>query len=305
MLFASCKPLHRAENIKALYDAWDEDKAFVQMDQWRRHPEIASGRHRVLVADECPAESPGKVVLVGHGYAGCKLGGLDQPHPYLKKKDTDLLDYVIAASEEMVSLTAKMFGMDESRVLPLGKPRTDIYFADPKPDYFEGQRVYFYAPTYRTKEETPLPKIEWEQFNGNLTDDEILIVKPHMMNGKQLRRDYRRILEIPSSEPSTPYLLEADVLITDYSSIMFDAHLLNIPVVLFEKNPGYLDTRGMYLNYPYDYASRYCTDEASLLKTIRKADKPHELDIAARNRVVSACDGHSTERIIKFLKGLR
>ena len=302
MLFASCKPLRRAENIKALYDAWDGEKTFVQMSPWRRHPEIASGNHSVLVTDECPAESPGQVVMVGHGFVGCKLGGLDQPHPYITKEDSKLLTYVICGSEESIPLTAKMFGVNESQVLPLGKPRTDIYFTNPKTKYFDYKRVYLYAPTYRAREETPLPKINWYAIDGNLTDNEVLIVKPHMMDGKQLKREYLHIIEVPSSEPSAQYLLEADVLITDYSSIMVDALLLNTPVVLFEMAKGYLDTRGMYYKYPDEYSSRYCTDELNLIRTIRKANVLQSADIVFRDRVACACDGHSTERIIELLE---
>jgi hypothetical protein len=40
VLFAGTKPLNRAENLNAVYDAYDGDKVFVQVDPWRHHPEI-------------------------------------------------------------------------------------------------------------------------------------------------------------------------------------------------------------------------------------------------------------------------
>lgn len=105
-----------------------------------------------------------------------------------------------------------------------------------------------------------------------------------------------------AAESSAPYLIDCDVLITDYSTICFDGHMLSKPVVLFEKIRGYARRRGMYFDYPYGYASRYVTDENSLVKMCREANEPQEIDLQVKQRACGACDGHSTERVVELIK---
>ena len=307
VLFTSYKPLVRAENIKAVYDAYSGEKEFVQLNPWVNNPELTAKRFTVMVADEFVSSSPGKAVMIGHAVSGGKTFGLHQPHPYYSRNNARYLDYVVTTSEAMVELTAGQCGVDKSQVLPLGLPRSDAYFGAKKGDgntFLAKERAYLFAPTYRAKEETPLQAIDWQYIDDHLTDGEILVVKPHMMTKHLLTGNYRHIVEVSSKEPSTPYLIDCDVLVTDYSSIMMDAHILGRPVVLFEKQAGYLETRGMYLEYPGGYASRYCTSESEMVHLMQTADKPGKEDIRCREVTASACDGHSTERVVNLIKGL-
>ena len=307
VLFTSGKSLERAENIKAVYDAYDGEKAFIQVNPWKHNPELTSERFSLIVTDEFISVSPGKAIMIGHGISGGKTFGLDQPHPYHNRRNASLLTYVITTSEAMIDITARQSGVDPSRVLPLGMPRTDAYFGVKKGDgntFLAGKRSYLYAPTYRGREETSMAFIDWEWIDSQLTDDELLVVKPHMMTKHLLNGEYKHIVEVSSDLPSKPYLIDCDVLITDYSSILMDAHILEKPVVLFEKQEGYLATRGMYLEYPKGYASRYCTNEMNLVNLIKNADAPGEEDIRCRQITAAACDGHSTERVVKLIKEL-
>lgn len=305
VLFASTKPLERAENMKALFDAYDGDKVHVKVDPWRRHSEIRSGKYDVMVIDEFPTESPGKVIFLGHGMAGGKTGGLDMPMPYHSKNAAELITYAITTSEAAISEAAGMCGVDESKVLPYGMPRTDAYIGKKKGDggtVLARKRSYLYAPTYRSDSDPQLPTVDWEWLDEKLLDDELLVVKAHMMSDRILNRAHRHIFEVSHDEPSAPYLYDCDVLITDYSTIMFDAYLLGKPVVLFEKEKGYTETRGMYLNYPSQYSSRYVTSDEELLEACRWAKGLNEVDTKCIQLVAGACDGHSSERICELIK---
>lgn len=306
VLFASTKPLERAENLKAVYDAYEGPKAFCQMDPWRHHPEIKSGKYKVMVCDEFPTESPGTIINIGHGFAGGKTSGLDQPHPYMNQAHADLMDYVICSGSGMVETVARYSGVSPMQTLPLGMPRTDNYLGKQKGDghteLVSYKRVYLYAPTYRSKEESPMPNVDWRWLDSQLNDDELIAVKPHMMSGRILKYKYKHIKEYPSSVASAPYIMDADVIISDYSTIIFDAYLLNKPVVLFDRNFDYLRTRGMYLDYPYQYSSRWCNTEQELLSVMRKADTLTAVEKECRTLVADACDGHSAERICELIR---
>jgi len=307
VLFASSRPLERAENIRAVYEAYNGEKAFTRLSPWRRSPEIRSGKYSLLVADEFPAESPGRVILLGHGITGGKVSGLDQRYPYISWTDTILLTCAVTTSEEMRPVSARQCGLPEEKALPLGMPRTDAYVGKRKGDggtSLAGKRAYLFAPTYRGREDPPYPEINWDLLDGLLHDDELLVVKAHMLTRQWLRRKYRHIIEVKSTDPSTPFLVDCDVVITDYSSIIFDGYLLGKPAVLFEPNHGYLESRGMYLEYPGDYTDRYCNTETELIRLCRAADGLSETEKRCMHRVAGACDGHSTERVCELIRSM-
>ena len=307
VLFASTKPFDNSESLRPVYDAFQGPKEYVQVDPWRHHPDIRSGKYGLMVCDEFPTESPGTVIYVGHGFHGCKLGGLDQTHPYHSAEFSRLIDYAVCAGEETVGITASSCGIPESSVLPLGSAKTDIYFGKCKGDggtELAGKRAYFYVPTYRTAEETPMPAIDWQWLDDRLTDDELLAVRPHPMTGKILSGTYRHIKEYPPDGPMAAYLYDCDVVITDYSSCLIDGYLLGKPCVLFEKVSGYTETRGMYLRYPEEYSSRYAANEEQLLELIRSAEGLTKTEKDCVRKLAGSCDGHSAERICSLIRSL-
>lgn len=304
VLFTSQRNLNRAENIRAVFRAYDGPKDFIKLDYWRRSAEIRSGKYDVMVTDEIPAESPGKVIVIGHGIAGTKFYGLDQPNPYETRAQAALISYVITQSPALIEQVAKQHGVEPAQVLPLGMARTDAFYNAVKGDGNTGyadKRVYLYAPTYRQKSERTFTTIDWQVIDEGLSDSEILLVKPHMLGKKILSGTYRHIKEISGTEPSTPYIIDCDVLITDFSSIMMDGLAARKPVVLFSKDNGYLQTRGMYFTYPEAYSEYYCDSEYHLVDLLRRA----EWTKAAEDKrvfFVPTSDGKATSRLIDFIR---
>ena len=304
VLFASRRPLGRCENITAIYEAYDGVKEFVQLPSAK----IAdSSQYGLLVSDDSVPISPGKLILVTHGASGGKSYGLKQPQPYHDKGRAKLIDYVVSTSDRTISLEAMQHGVSDYKVLPLGMPRMDVYFGKKKgygcTVLAKYKKSYLYVPTMRKPFEPKLPEIDFDYIDGQLTDDEIMVVKRHMVTKEPiLRKTYNHIVEAEPSEPSALYLIDADVVITDYSSILFDAHVLEKSVILFEKDMGFVEVRGMSFPYPQGYASRYVRNEQDLVRVMKEADGPLAEDIACRKRSCGACDGHSTERVVNLIK---
>ena len=302
VLFLSDRPLERAENIKAVYDAYDGKKVFSKLG------EFYGLDYGLVVSDEYVKRIKAPMIMIYHGIPGGKTCGLDQPHAYYKAWQADSIAYAITASTETVELTAKQCGLPKEKVLPYGMPRTDAYIGKKKGDggtVLVKKRAYLYCPTFRDFTLGRKPDIDLSVIDELLEDDEVFAVKMHMVTGSIAFDDYRHIIQIPSTETSTEYLIDCDVLITDYSSILFDAHVLGKPVVLFEKDlDDYLENRGMYYEYPKGYASRHTSDERELVKLLRSADKPGKEDIECKNRNTSACDGNATKRVIDLIRGM-
>ena len=304
VLFASVKPLERAENIFALYEAFDGNKDFVMVNGCRRHEAIRSGAYDLMVIDEFPAETPGRCIMIWHAIQGGKKIGLEQPSPYYSVRQAPLMDFIVTSGTWAVPMFAGCSGLPEEKVLPLGMPRTDAYIGKKKGDGHTAlakKRSYLYVPTFRAPYEPKFPQIDWDWLDNELTDEELLVVKCHMATDGIGIGNRKHIVEYSPYIASAPYLYDCDVVVTDYSSIIFDGYLLNKPTVLFEKDSGYTDVRGMYMKYPEEYCSRYCKDEKTLLRMLREADNLTDTEHNAVKKVADACDGHAIERICSLI----
>ena len=300
VLFTSCRPLHRAENIKAVWDAWDGDKLFGQMDGHLLCDELFRSDTDLIVTDEFVSFSAVPVIMICHGAAGGKSYGLDMERRYINNTTTSMLDYVVTSSVDSIPLVAKQCGVDKDKVLPLGMPRMDEYFKEwPR---LSDKRVYLFCPTFRGEGEPRFPKIDWGLVDSLLTDEEALLVKPHMVQDPLVVGEYKHIAHVSGQLPTTPFLMGSDVLITDYSSIVFDAHVAGKPVVMFEKDARYRIFRRMYYDYPYGYAGRFARSETELVDVLRSATYQTSEDLDILDKCCSACDGHSTERVIKLME---
>lgn len=305
VLFASLRPYSRSENLQAIYHAYNGQKKWMEKADRNFESTVKSGIYDVMVTDDFPQIAPKKCIMVWHGIQGGKKIGLDQPgRPYYKPYMADNMNYIITPGHGTVKIYADCSGVPEENVLPLGMPRTDAYICKKKGDgntTLQYKRAYLYVPTFRETSETRMPDIDWAWIDSQLTDDELFVVKAHPVTRRLRIGEYRHIIEVNGYEPSAPYLIDADVIVTDYSSIMFDGYLLGKPAVLFEKKPGYTETRGMYLEYPDQYCSRYARNEEELLDYIRSATQLSQTEIDCRDLVADMCDGHSCERICKLI----
>ena len=296
ILFTSQRPLERAENIKAVYEAYDGEKAFARMNPYRKIPDLHCGKYELQVTDELPSDTVGKCLFIGHGLGAGKTYGLDQPHRYFNRPD--LITIATASSESIVPLVAKQCGISESQVVPIGMPRTDAYFVKKRKK--SSGRNYLYAPTFRAGNWSP----NWGELQRWLNDDEEFIVKPHVVTKHLLPEPTANIVEADSGIPSTDFLVQADVLVTDFSSIMFDAYVMRKPVALFAKDRyRYLETRGMYRTYPAMYSDCFCDNEQELTERLRDVIWTDHME-HLREHHAGACDGHSVERCIDLIRSL-
>jgi len=303
------RPLERAENIATLYRSYHGEKVFMCSNDWNFRSEVNSGKYDLLVIDVFPFVSPGKSIMVWHAIQGGKYIGLDEANTYYRPEYAKYADAIITAGHGAIDMFHRCTHVSMEKMLNLGMPRTDKYIGKQKGDghtILSGKRAYLYAPTFRARGEPPLPDIDWQYINDRLSDDEVFAVKAHPYTWQMDVPDLSHVVKISGAESSSPYLYDADVVITDYSSIMFDAYLLGKPVVLFEKNPGYIIARGMYLNYPDQYSSWYTQTERDLLTCARIAYDTGLGPIEKRcmKIVADACDGHSCERICQLIDSM-
>lgn len=301
VIFASLRPLERSENIQTVWNAYKGEKKFVRIN-YGSNKELKTNKYDLVVTDEFIPQCISPMIMIFHGIAGGKTYGLDQPRAYHRRDTVDRYLYFVTSGKNMVDFTARQCGVSSDKVLPLGMPRTDLYFQNLKRDpkfLPEDKKVYLYAPTFRTFTEK---ETDWLKIDSMLNSDEMLVIKNHpVMKDPHLVDDnkFKRIRIVSCSFQSIPFLIGADAIITDYSSIMFDAHVLGKPVILYEKDyDRYMESRGMSFKYPEEYSAQHTTDEEELIEMLRNPT----VDPKFKKFFADACDGHATERLIELIE---
>ena len=316
VMFTSEHPLGRAENLRAVFDAYDGPKDFVR---GIRHMRTAPQKgYSVVVCDSLPEPMAEKrstsLVVINHGILGGKLYALDERRD-LGERDFGQIDHVISSSTGCVPIASRMFGIPAERVLPLGMPRTDAYIGKAKGDgktpLAKFERAYLYAPTYRASGEGRLPRIDWRLLSELLDRDECIAVKRHYFDREPLVGwQLPNVIEVEPMLPSAPWLMDCDVLLTDYSSIVLDGYVLGKPSVLaIDGMDAYMAARGMYMPYPGSYGSRWIVaegHEAALLAMLRNAAEIglRKMERECLRFTADRCDGHSTQRVCDLIRRL-
>lgn len=270
-----------------------------------------------------------EIVQLWHGPGAFKTFGFSRVDRSKKvNKYTMHRNYTkaIVTSDKIRWCYAEGFGMDILNVRATGFPRTDCFFdkkyvSDIKKSFydeykeFKNKKIILFAPTYRgvnlAKATYDFDKIDFDKMYNELKDDYILIVKWHpaiydkIKLGK-IKVDYSKykdfIYDFSDKRDINDILLITDVLVTDYSSVIFDYFLLDKPVVYYTYDlEEYKKERGLY--YPFeDYVYGEITKNTNeLIKAIKNPKMDEDKRDKFNDLFMEACDGKSTEKTYDYI----
>lgn len=256
-----------------------------------------------------------RMFQVWHAAGAFKRFALDAPIPYTRLEEIKThaqYSAVAVSSEGARQYYAHAFGVSPDIVLPIGMPRTDelldeekrektrqaVYKRHPK---LKGKKVYLYCPTFRDKDGEKVafdPQINWKALQEGLQEDEMFLIHRHpVMRETYLRNKHYPNIRDYTAEPTSDLLCVCDVLVTDYSSVFYDAVLMGLPVVFYCPDLAGFE-RDFYIRYPEDLPGPAVQTAEKLLPVLRDtlAKGPDEKNLAFCAAQLSACDGHATER---------
>lgn len=228
---------------------------------------------------------------------------------------------VCVSSEKIIPYYAEAFNCSESIIKPLGVPRTDVYFdADfvssareeliNKFPQIGERRIILYAPTFRgnsTIKSYMDLKLDISRMMDELSDEYVLLYKLHPQTArafnlseeeKEKYKDF--VFDISHGVRVDTALSAADVLISDYSSVIFEYSLLSRPMIFFAYDlEEYDETRSFYNKYEDFVPGPIVRDTEDIIGCVKACRDGADEDMLCRFRqdYMSACDGHSTERI--------
>lgn len=267
-----------------------------------------------LPAASCKKRSETQVIQLWHACGAFKKFGYDTeediPSYYVGNVMANC-SLVTVSSNICIKPFASAMKLPETSILPVGVSRTDMYFNETfnqkcRDNFFSqypdarNKKIVLWAPTFRGKPGVAsvygLDDVLKAQ--EELKDTHYFIIKLHPHT--QVHTEGTNC-DIPSEE----LLPVADIVITDYSSILFDAMIYQLPLVLFAPDlEEYLASRGFYLDYrtlpgihiqKEEQLVKVLSDEARLNSSVNQ--KYHDFF----QDYMAACDGHATRRIMDYV----
>lgn len=246
---------------------------------------------------------------VGHSRAG--LPGGPVPGTNIHRNYTD----APVSSERIRGDYAEAFGIDVSRVRALGVPRTDVFFdpaylADARARVRErlgiaqGERLVLFAPTFRGNGQLTARTDEtadWGRIASDLGDGYRVVVRRHPFTERTAPPLPDGVLNGAFGDMND-LLTAADVLVTDYSSSIFEFALLRRPIVLFVPDlDAYAGSRSFYRPFETYATGPVIREARELASAIRAARVDDTRMDAFLTEFCGALDGHSSERIVREL----
>ena len=223
----------------------------------------------------------------------------------------------ICSSPEVAPIYAEAFGISEDKIIPVGSPRTDLFFDKAyvaaarerlyeKEPRLRGKKICLFAPTFRGENVNdacyPEQFFDVKAFADALGEDWAVIIKMHPFVKMPMSIPESvsgRVFDFGDEREINDILFITDVLVTDYSSVIFENAIIGNAAVMYAPDlADYDNGRGFY----YDYSAYACGDVVSSFGELAPAvltavaDNPQMNEY--KKRFVSLCDGKSCERFV-------
>lgn len=265
-----------------------------------------------LPVASCKKRPETKVIQLWHSGGALKRFGYDAPGNIPKSYHGGNVfanyDLITVSADYAVEPFVRAMRTDKSHVKAIGISRTDWFYdeetkADIRARFAKecpaaaGKKVVLWAPTFRGS--AGAPKLVGEDALDSLAallpEDYYVIVKLHPHARKENVQGLKMLTE--------ELLVVTDILISDYSSVIYDYAYFGRPLVLFTPDlKEYRKDCGFYEKYDTIPAYRAMNAEELYYKVLEcgKWNVARMRDFWERS--MSACDGHATERIIRWMR---
>ena len=237
-------------------------------------------------------------VQLWHGGGAYKKVGVNESWNRLfvreQEKIAKEVTYYVSSSQKFIEVQSPSKKVPVEKFIPTGMPRNEIFFYPSTVAVFkkkvfanfniqEEKKIILYAPTFRGK---PIYKTENNSrdygalnyktlisaLNKKFSSDFVLLYRGHHVDSNLANALPSFVLDATQYEDMQELLCAADVLITDYSSTMWDFALTKKPCFLYTPDLHEYDTeRGFYTD-PHSWPFPLAITEHELWENIKKFD---------------------------------
>ena len=241
---------------------------------------------------------------------------------YFKKlyyKWTHNCNYMISSSIETTKAFIESFDLKENQILNIGMPRNDLFFYKEKIEKANriirekynlnnDECVILYAPTWRDDSREIINEISelkvLNAFEKMSNEKAKILIRAHY-NTKNYNID-SNCIDVTDYPDMQELLCAADILITDYSSCMWDFSLMYKPCFIYATDiDQYKQDRDFYTpmsEWPFPIATN--TDE--LINNIVNFNEEEYIEKVKKHHMAlgSYEDGHACERVCKLIEDI-
>ena len=157
-------------------------------------------------------------------------------------------------------------------------------------------------------------QIDIDELYEKLHDDYVFIVKWHpalynnIIRGVVEAPDFNKypdfFIDLSHYRDINDLLIVCDVLITDYSSLIFDYLLLDKPIIYFAHDlEEYTQTggRGLYFDFDDYVYGKVAFNQSEMIEAIHNTDLMEDKRKIFYHKFMNECDGHSTEKTCQWV----
>lgn len=228
---------------------------------------------------------------------------------------------VYVSSSSIIPIYAEAFGIDESKVISTGVPRTDILFdklyeerikckMKKELPIINGKKVVLFAPTFRGDGHRsayyPFGNINFKSLANYCRDhNAVVLFKMHpfikeKINIPKENEDYFK--DISEYREINDVLFIADVLISDYSSLIYEFASFKRPMLFYAFDlENYILTRDFYEPYEFFVPGKIVRSFDELINALENEDFESEKVAKFLDKHFQYQDGLASQRLVNHV----
>lgn len=252
-----------------------------------------------------------------HGSTIKKMGSdVDDANTSFRSLGKMKVDIMTAQNEEQADIFSRVFDIPRENFLVCGLPRND-FLLTATPEYIikvkerlhllNGKKIILYAPTFREFDRDSRgvilkPPIDLQKWQDALADEYVLLFRAHYEVAAVLGLTTNDFCWDVTNYPElNDLLLAANILISDYSSIIFDYALLEKPIFHYCYDyDRYEVKRGMYMDIRKYFNGS--DNEEELLTLLKNMDwQAEETRAKSFKDKFALQDGHAADAVLDVI----
>ncbi len=263
------------------------------------------------------------LIQLWHAGAGFKSSGYSRwghigcPAPYSCHRQ---YKYGISGSKNIAHFFSEVWGINDSQVLPTGMPRIDEFLDEDyrskktkelyeKYPMCKGKKVILFAPTYRGTNKAnahyPYELIDFKRLYELCGDTYVVLFKMHPWVASQvpIAEQYKdRFADVGRYPNINDLFYITELLITDYSSNIFEYSLMKKPMLFFAFDEiQYSFSRGFHRAYEESAPGKVCHSFEEVLQAIAENDFEYPKVEEYVEKHFDHIDSHASDRVIDWI----